>query len=170
MNQKMMNRMRSILKRAQALQAKKTTLELQLVDAKANLADAEVEYADLQKEISDDLFGQSDDDEPIVDMPKRRTNKRKTTRRKLKKKIRRKGKVNDAVKGTRDQIQAAAKARDEKLIKVLKKAKEPMRVDELWKAVGNGSLEQMRTSLKRNRKKLKTEGYAKQTRYKLKRK
>ena len=162
MNPKMMNKMRSILKKAQALRKRQNVIERQLVDVKANLADAEVEYADLQKEISDDLFGQSED--PSVDMPKRRSSKKKTTRRKLKKK------TTGKVKGTRAQIRASAKARDDKLIKVLRKAKNPMNIEELHKIIKSGSRVQVRTSIKRMRKQLKTVGYARNTRYALKRK
>jgi len=170
MNKKLMNKMSAILKRAQTLRQKQTALEVQLENIKANLADAQVEYVDLQKTISDDLFNQSNDIAASVQAhrPKKKkaASKRKTWPKAKRKKgnVKRKGEV----KGTRAQIQAAAKARDEGLLKVLGKSKKPMNVEELWRAVNNGSLEQMRTSLKRNRKKLKTVGYAKNTKYSLK--
>ena len=173
MNKKLMSKMGAILKRAQFLRQKQANLEGQLEDVKAMLADAQVEYADLQKMISDDLFTQ--DNETVEQAPRRKKKIVKRTpsgkpgahkKEPTKKKAKAKRKLK--VKGTRAQIQAAAKARDEKLLKVLGKAKKPMNVEELWKAVNNGSLEQMRTSLKRNRKKLKTVGYAKNTKYSLK--
>ncbi len=178
MKRKAIHRISAILKKAQSLRTRRDGLENLIKDFDAKLADLEVEWADAQKEISDDVFGISISNEDLAEEMRRiktkRRSKKKTThafrnRRKLKSKRKTK-KIKRKVKGTRDQIQAAAKARDEKLLWVLRKAKNPMSIDELYKAVGNGSLEQIRTSLKRNRKKLKTVGYAKTTKYSLKRK
>lgn len=176
MNQKNMNHMRRILKRAQTLRAKHDALETALAEIKVLLADAGVEYADLQKEISDDLFGDSitlseaELQNELLRTKKRRRAKKKTTKRRAAKKVQKKAQKRKSVTGTREQIQAAAKKRDEKLLSVLRRSKKPMTIDELHRAINNGSLKQMRGALKRVRKQLKTVGYARHTKYFLKRK
>lgn len=162
-----------ILSVAQKLKSRRIVLVEQLAHIDTSLADLSVEWADLQKEIADEIFESQPEPAP------RRRSAKKAARRKLQQKRKAiksdrkattKSKGKKATTGTRDQIQAAAKARDEKLIKVLSKSKKPMNIIELYNAVQNGSIGQMQTSIKRLRKQLKTEGYAKNTKYSLKRK
>lgn len=151
---KTFSRVSLMLKQVQDLRDRRTVLQDKIEEIDAKIADIQLDWNDLQKEIAFSIFGSAGETrnlEAAHPGTKKKTKKKTAKKRKRRRKnvaVRRKS---DNL-GSRAQIQAAAKARDATFIKVLQKSKKPMSLHEIHKAVKNGSLEQMRTSAKRLRK------------------
>lgn len=148
-----------LMNQVKKLREKKDRLKEALIETDARLADLELEWADLQKDISNTIFGRTGLDEVEA--------------RQKKKPLVRKHRSGPGVRkkpdGSRAEIQAAAKRRDAKLISALSR-KTPRSIEDLHGKVGEGTLSQMQTSLKRLRKlnRIKRIGSGRSVRYTLK--
>lgn len=165
----------AMLNHVQNLRDQRTALEQKIEDIDARIADIQLDWNDLQKEISLSIFGTAS----AVPAPTKGVVKRGERRPEKKRRVTKKKATARVSKGatsgiptkkkaTRDDIRARAKARDQKLIAVLREARAPMSVHELHRAVANGNLEQMKTALSRVRNLIVRTGYAKKSRYQLK--
>lgn len=161
---KQFSRVNTLLNQVDRLRKKRDAAAKTLQDLDANLADLEVEWADLQKEISSAIFGRTTLDELRAHESPAKSTKKTSKKRKKRKKSIALRKSNNL--GSRDEIQAAAKARDARIASLLS-SKKSLSLHELHATVQNGSLEQIQTSLKRLRKRglIQCEGKGRTARY-----
>lgn len=162
-------RINMLMSQVDRLRKRRDSLQTALTDTDAKLADLEVEWTDLQKDISNAIFGRAS----IGELKARERLKADPPKKKKKKQhpplgFKKKG-------SSRAEIQAVAKKRDERLISILKQVKKrPHSIHDLHDRITTGakavpsSFEQLQSSLKRMRKKIKRTGNGRATRYTLK--
>lgn len=145
---KTFTRVSSMLRQAQDLRKRRATIAKSLEEVDAKIADIELEWNDLQKEIAVSIFGMGTPGSVTMtsagDPAPKKTNKKRIKRR-AKKTTKRRTKNSPM---SREEIRAAAAARDEKVFGAIK-GTPGLNFQAIEAAVKDGTKSQIQTSLKR---------------------